>query len=301
MLGEAQLVLLSMSSRLGGVLIIRYFGSYVNRSGVNLDLRHLLALRLCQWDNLLPLLANLPVLNRGYTLLDRCDKWVLLCAFSDTERFLNYIIAERVLDQTLQTVTRNQLSYVLGADFVWCKFEATLEHVRWVLLNAELWEMASECFKYRAANLFRPPCDDLSNCVVSKRVTRDLHCIPSHLFHDVLLVLKLGHTSNDNFDHAKPVPVYTEVVYLILYFLENKVKNSIESFRWPFWSLDQLLNYVSSLLVLKKFKLVVYLPWKDGKLGQRGSVWQSLHTTQAQYFRGWIILCGFPAGRNISE
>jgi hypothetical protein len=112
--------------------------------------------------------------------------------------------------------------------------------------------MAPECLKYRTANLFRPPSDDLSDRIVSKGVTRDLHRIPSHIFHDVLLLLKLGHASNDNFDYTEPVPVHTQVVDLSLDFLKNKVKNSFESFRWPIWPLDQLLNNVSSLLILYK-------------------------------------------------
>lgn len=78
--------------------------------------------------------------------------------------------------------------------------------------------------------MFGPPSDDLSDGVVAEGVTRNRDRFPTHLLHNVLLLLELGGACHDDLDHAEAVAVDTEVVYLLLNLLKNKVENSIESF-----------------------------------------------------------------------
>jgi len=126
----------------------------------------------------------------------------------------------------------------MRAHFVWCVLKTFLKHIGGVLLDAELREFASENLKNGTTNWLGPPSDYLSERVVAEGVTRDLLCILSHLFHDVLLVLEFSRACNDYLNDADPVFIYTEVADLTLDFLKNKVKNSFESFRRPFWSLN---------------------------------------------------------------
>jgi hypothetical protein len=153
-------------------------------------------------DYLFPFLADLSVLDRGNTFLNSLNQFLLVSSLSNTKRFLNYIVTERIFDKGRQPITEGQFGDVVGSSFIWCEFQASFKHIRRVLLDTKLWDVASKWLKNRLTYWLGPPCDDFRDSVVAKRVTSNLDYLLSYLTHNVLLLILSGCAGDDYLYHA---------------------------------------------------------------------------------------------------
>lgn len=85
-------------------------------------------LRSC--NDLLPLFADLAVLDRRDTLLDCLHQEISLSAFHDLQRLLNDVVSKAILDQVGQPFAVDKLFHVLRAHVIGRPLETDLKHGR---------------------------------------------------------------------------------------------------------------------------------------------------------------------------
>ena len=161
------------------------------------------------------------------------------------------VIPEGIRDQIRQSLAVDQLHQVLRAHLCRRKLYALLNDRRRVLLLAELVDVSLQELENGLAHGRRPPRDDLCDRVVSEGVTHNLERVLRDLRHDVALLLRVSRTRDDDLHYAEAISVLAEVSDAIFDLAEDKVKNVNERFRGLFRLVDQFLDNMGTLLILK--------------------------------------------------
>jgi hypothetical protein len=219
-------------------------------------------------DVLLPLGANLLVVDLGQGLLDGLDELGFVGARGTLECALDHVVAELVLDQVVEAGGAGDLLDVARACLLVGVGQTGLDRVRGELLDAQLIYLVDDLVVDSAAGLAVPVLQDLLDREVGKLVLGEFDHGPADLLQQSLPQnrrVRLGHYF---FDDTQSVLINGQFIQVLVYFFEDEVWLVLLEDA----ALEQLLDHVGALLVHRQLEDLAGegLPYHVPFFGERG-------------------------------